>query len=51
MICRVAIHEQAPGSINSGRARGFREWIKEQPDFVASVATMHRTPRRRSQYP
>ena len=34
MICRVAIHEQTPGSINSGEAKGFREWIKEQPGFV-----------------
>ncbi len=34
MICRVAIHEQTPGSITSGVARGFREWIKEQPGFV-----------------
>ena len=31
MICRVAIHEQTPGSIASDEARGFREWIKEQP--------------------
>ena len=34
MICRVAIHEQTPGSIASDEARSFREWIKEQPGFV-----------------
>ena len=34
MICRVAIHEQTPGSIASDGARSFREWIKEQPGFV-----------------
>ncbi len=34
MICRVAIHEQSPGSIASEEARSFREWIKEQPGFV-----------------
>ena len=34
MICRVAIHEQSPGSISSDEARSFREWIKGQPGFV-----------------
>ncbi|MEJ7843115.1 MAG: hypothetical protein WKF95_15230 [Rubrobacter sp.] len=34
MICRIAIHEQTPGSIASEEARGFREWIKEQPGFI-----------------
>jgi hypothetical protein len=34
MICRVALHEKAPGSVSSDEARGFREWIKEQPGFV-----------------
>ena len=34
MICRVAIHEQSPGSIASDEARSFREWIKGQPGFV-----------------
>ena len=34
MICRVALHEQTPGSIASEEARGFRTWIKEQPGFV-----------------
>ncbi len=34
MICRVALHEQTPGSIASYEARGFREWIKGLPGFV-----------------
>ena len=34
MICRVAMHEQTPGPITSEEARGFREWLKEQPGFV-----------------
>jgi heme-degrading monooxygenase HmoA len=35
MICRVAIHEQSPGSIASAEeARSFRKWIKEQLGFV-----------------
>ena len=34
MICRVALHEQPPGSIAAEEARGFRTWIKEQPGFV-----------------
>jgi heme-degrading monooxygenase HmoA len=34
MICRVALHEQPPGSIASEEARGFRAWIKGQPGFV-----------------
>jgi heme-degrading monooxygenase HmoA len=34
MICRIALHEQTPGSITSEGARGFRAWIKEQPGFV-----------------
>ena len=34
MICRVALHEQPPGSIASEEARGFRTWIKEQSGFV-----------------
>ena len=34
MICRVATHEQTPGSITSEGAKGFRDWIKEQPGFV-----------------
>jgi heme-degrading monooxygenase HmoA len=34
MICRVAIHDQTPGSIASDEARSFRAWIKEQPGFV-----------------
>jgi heme-degrading monooxygenase HmoA len=34
MICRVALHEQTPGSVASDEARGFRDWIKEQPGFV-----------------
>ena len=35
MICRVAIHDQTPGSIASDEARSFREWIKAQPGFIA----------------
>ena len=35
MICRVAIHEQTPGSIASDEARSFRGWIKEQSGFIA----------------
>jgi hypothetical protein len=35
MICRVALHEKPPGSVASDEARGFREWIKEQPGFVS----------------
>jgi heme-degrading monooxygenase HmoA len=34
MFCRVALHEQTPGSIASKEAKGFREWIREQPGFV-----------------
>ncbi|MEJ7843993.1 MAG: hypothetical protein WKF95_19725 [Rubrobacter sp.] len=34
MICRVALHEKTPGSVASDEARGFRQWIKEQPGFV-----------------
>ena len=34
MICRVALHEQPPGPITSEEARGFRNWLKEQPGFV-----------------
>ena len=34
MFCRVALHEKTPGSIASKEAKGFREWIKEQPGFV-----------------
>ena len=34
MICRVALHEQPPGPITSEEARGFRQWLKEQPGFV-----------------
>ncbi len=34
MICRGAIHEQTPGSVSSGEARGFRKWIKGQPGFA-----------------
>ena len=34
MICRVALHEQTPGPITSEEARGFRQWLKEQPGFV-----------------
>ncbi|MBA3423180.1 MAG: hypothetical protein H0U04_01325 [Rubrobacter sp.] len=34
MICRIAIHEKTPGSVASEEARGFREWIREQPGFV-----------------
>ena len=34
MICRVALHEQTPGSIASEEARGFLAWVKDQPGFV-----------------
>ena len=34
MFCRVALHEKTPGSVSSEEARGFREWVKEQPGFV-----------------
>ena len=34
MICRVALHEKAPGSVASDEARGFRGWVKGQPGFV-----------------
>jgi heme-degrading monooxygenase HmoA len=34
MICRVALHENPPGSITSDEARSFRAWLKEQPGFV-----------------
>lgn len=34
MICRVALHEDPPGSITSDEAKGFRAWLKEQPGFV-----------------
>ncbi len=34
MICRVALHEKTPGSVASDEARGFRQWLKEQPGFV-----------------
>ncbi len=34
MICRVALHENPPGSITSDEARGFREWLKGLPGFV-----------------
>ena len=34
MFCRVALHEKTPGSVSSDEARGFREWIKEQPGFI-----------------
>ena len=34
MICRVALHEQPPGSVASDEARGFRQWLKAQPGFV-----------------
>ena len=35
MFCRVALHEKTPGSVASDEARGFREWISEQPGFVS----------------
>jgi heme-degrading monooxygenase HmoA len=35
MFCRVALHEQPPGSVSSDDARGFREWIKGLAGFVA----------------
>lgn len=34
MICRVALHEEPPGSVASDEARSFREWLKEMPGFV-----------------
>ncbi len=34
MFCRVALHEKSPGSVASDAARGFREWVKEQPGFI-----------------
>jgi hypothetical protein len=34
MLCRVALHENPPGSVASDEAKGFREWLKEQPGFV-----------------
>jgi heme-degrading monooxygenase HmoA len=34
MFCRVALHEKTPGSVASEDARGFRNWVKEQPGFV-----------------
>ncbi len=34
MICRVALHENPPGSNTSDEARSFREWLKEQPGFI-----------------
>ena len=34
MFCRVVLHEKTPGSVSSDEAKGFREWIKEQPGFV-----------------
>ena len=34
MFCRVALHEKTPGSVASDDARGFRNWVKEQPGFV-----------------
>ena len=34
MICRVALHENPPGSITSDEAMSFRAWLKEQPGFV-----------------
>ena len=35
MICRVALHEKPPGSVASDEAKGFRDWLKELPGFVA----------------
>jgi heme-degrading monooxygenase HmoA len=35
MFCRVALHEKTPGSVASEEARSFRNWVKEQPGFVA----------------
>jgi heme-degrading monooxygenase HmoA len=34
MICRVALHEEPPGSVASDEARSFRGWLKEMPGFV-----------------
>ncbi|MDQ3863577.1 MAG: hypothetical protein M3317_08775 [Actinomycetota bacterium] len=34
MICRVALHENPPGSITSEEAISFRAWLKNQPGFV-----------------
>ncbi len=34
MFCRGALHEKTPGSVASADARGFRNWVKEQPGFV-----------------
>jgi hypothetical protein len=34
MICRVALHENPPGSITSDEARSFRAWLKAHPGFV-----------------
>lgn len=34
MICIAALHEHTPGPITSEEARGFREWLKEEPGFV-----------------
>ena len=34
MFCRVALHEKTPGSVATDDARGFRNWVKEQPGFV-----------------
>jgi hypothetical protein len=42
MFCRVALHEKTPGSVASDDARGFRNWVKEQP-----LANLRRVQRRR----
>ena len=34
MFCRVALHEETPGSVSSEEAGGLRQWIKEQPGLV-----------------
>ena len=34
MICRVALHENPPGSITTDEARSLHQWLKGLPGFV-----------------
>jgi heme-degrading monooxygenase HmoA len=34
MFCRVALHEETPGSVAADEARNLRVWIKVFPGFV-----------------
>ena len=46
MICRVALHENPPGSVASDEARSFREWLKQWSGFVSGYHVQDSKPGR-----